>query len=428
MSRRELRRTGRRLIIVRPIGVLLMATLLAGACGSDPGSVESLWFEPSDGIERIVVDDAPVAGLATGLNDAGFDFLRSLRSDENLVLSPASIGHTLLMAQPAADGPTGERIAMALRLPEEPHRAWNAIDAAIAAGNGSAQGLDDQPTPLVRIADRIWPSETAQPDQSWIDLLAEHHGADVEAIDTGRPEASRDRVNAWISEQTVGLIPELLPQGFITPETELVLTDAVYFKAQWHQVFGKYGEVETTFTRLDGSSTPVTLMRDLEQPGRHGAGDGYVAGEVGYLGGDHSMLVIVPDEGRFAEIRDRLSSTFLDELDAAAATGPWELQMATWETASALDLLPWLTEIGAAPGSYPGIGPGVFLAGGVHAADIEVDEIGTVAAAATALGFDESGPPEPALAVITDRPFLYLIRHVGSGLVLFAGQVTDLPG
>lgn len=428
MSRREPRRTGLRLIIMRPIGVLLMATLVAGACGSDPPSAESLRFEPSEGIERIVVEDAPVAGLAAGLNDAGFAFLRSLGADDNLVLSPASIGHALLMAQPAADGPTGELISTALGLPDEPHRAWNAIDAAIAGGNGAAQGLDGQPTPLVRIADRIWPSQTAQPEQSWIDLLAEHHGADVEAIDTGRPEASRDRVNAWISEQTLGLIPELLPEGFITPQTQLVLTDAVYFKAQWQSVFGKYGEVDTTFTRLDGSTTPVTLMRDLEQAGRHGAGDGYVAGEVGYLGGDHSMLIVVPDEGRFTEIRDRMSSTFLHELDDAATTGPWELQMARWETASAVDLLPWLTEIGAAPGSYPGIGPGVFLAGGVHAADIEVDEIGTVAAAATALGFNESGPPEPQLNVVTDRPFLYLIRHVDSGLVLFAGQVTDLSG
>jgi serpin B len=48
-----------------------------------------------------------------------------------------------------------------------------------------------------------------------------------------------------------------------------------------------------------------------------------------------------------------------------------------------------------------------------------------VAAAATGLGFFESGPPEPELTVGADRPFFYLIRHGASGLVLFAGQVTD---
>ena len=61
----------------------------------------------------------------------------------------------------------------------------------------------------------------------------------------------------------------------------------------------------------------------------------------------------------------------------------------------------------------------------MHAADIAVDEFGTVAAAATGLGFLESGPPEPELTIAADRPFVYLIRHRASGLVLFAGQVTD---
>ena len=62
--------------------------------------------------------------------------------------------------------------------------------------------------------------------------------------------------------------------------------------------------------------------------------------------------------------------------------------------------------------------------GAVHAADISVDEAGTVAAAATALGFEESGPPEPELTVAADQPFIYVIRHEESGLVLFAGQLV----
>ena len=228
-----------------------------------------------------------------------------------------------------------------------------------------------------------------------------------------------------ISDQTNELIPELIAEGFINDGTQLVLTDAVYFKAQWRHIFGKYGEVSRPFDRLDGSSVDVTLLRDLEQPGRRGVGDGYVGAELRYLGGDYSMLLIVPDEGRFEEIRTELSSEFLATIDAAFSPGPYELLIPEWETTSALDLLPWLTDIGAAPGNYPGIGPGVFLSDGVHGADIAVDDIGTIAAAATALGFALSGPPEPELTVAADQPFFYVIRHVDTGLVLFVGQVTD---
>ena len=137
------------------------------------------------------------------------------------------------------------------------------------------------------------------------------------------------------------------------------------------------------------------------------------------------MLLIVPDEGRFEEIRERLSADLLAEVDAAFTTGPYELRMPEWETTTAIDLLGWLTDLDIAPGAYPGIGPGVFLDGAVHGADISVDEVGTEAAAATALGFEESGPPEPELVVAADQPFFYLVRHVDTGAVLFAGQVTD---
>lgn len=137
------------------------------------------------------------------------------------------------------------------------------------------------------------------------------------------------------------------------------------------------------------------------------------------------MLLIVPDDGRFDDVRRRLSTDLLAEIDATFTPGPYELRMPEWQTTTAIDFLGWLTDRDIAPGAYPGIGPGVFLDGAVHGADITVDEVGTEAAAATALGFEESGPPEPELVVAAERPFLYVVRHVDSGAVLFAGQVTD---
>ena len=99
------------------------------------------------------------------------------------------------------------------------------------------------------------------------------------------------------------------------------------------------------------------------------------------------MLVIVPDQRRFEEIRDRLDQRLLEEIDATFTTGPYELVIPKWKSTTQLDLLAWLTTIGAAPGAYPQITPDAFLDGAVHGADITVDEWGTVATAATALGF-----------------------------------------
>jgi serpin B len=383
----------------------------------------SVVLAPSSGIGRAEPDaGAPVADLSRGFNNAGFDLWRSQPVESNLVFSPTSIGHALLMARAAADDSTGAAIDLAFRLPDglAAHQGWNAIDQMIGAA------ADDEDEITIAIADRIWPRIDVEPDQGWIDLLVSEHGASTEALDfAGNPDGSREVINSWVSEQTEGLIPELLPQGFIEGRTVLVLTDAIYFKARWQIPFGKYGTVTDTFTRLDGSTTQVEFMRELELADRRGAGDGFVGAEIPYVGTGFSMLVLVPEEGRFAEVRDRLDQDLLDEVDATFTTGPYELLIPQWSDNTNIDLLAWLEGIGAAPGSYPSISPAAFLGAAVHAADIAVDEWGTVAAAATGLGFLESGPPEPELTVKADKPFLYLIRHRPSGVVMFAGQVTD---
>jgi serpin B len=435
--------------------ILLAAGLFASACGDggsvdgapepspepgtspttagdrpDPETTEGL--APSPGVERApVASDAPVGQLVDGINGAGFGLWTRQEGAANLVFSPLSIGHALLMARAAADEATGAAIDAAFGLPagapddQAAHEAWNALDAALVGAAGVAEALDGTPSPIVELADRIWPATTAEPDQEWIDLLARYHGADVRTIDVTEPEAGREEINAWVADRTNQLIPELLPRGFIEPDTVLVLTDAVYFKAQWRQVFGKYGPEDGPFTLLDGSTVDVSYLVERELPGPRGRGDAYVGAEVPYLGDGYSMLLIVPDEGRFAEVRDRLATGLLDEIDATFTPGPFELRMPEWETTTAIDLLAWLTDIGAAPGRYPGIGPEAFLDAAVHGADISVDELGTEAAAATGLGFAESGPPEPELVVAAERPFLYLVRHVDTGAVLFAGQVAD---
>lgn len=92
-------------------------------------------------------------------------------------------------------------------------------------------------------------------------------------------------------------------------------------------------------------------MRDLEQLAPRGIGDGWAAAELPYLGGDYSMLLIVPDD--FQQIRSQLSQQLLDDIGATIESGPYELLVPKWETESAIDLLPWLTDMGAAPGPIP---------------------------------------------------------------------------
>lgn len=210
----------------------------------------------------------------------------------------------------------------------------------------------------------------------------------------------------------------------------MVLVNALYFKAKWQLPFGKYETEDAPFTRLDGSTVDVKLMHELELTGPAVATQMYAATEVPYEDPALSMLVIVPEPGQYTNVEARLDADLVAEIDAAAKGAAVELWLPRFSSDATVDLREVMEQelhvenvFGVA--GWEGIAPGVTLESAVHAADIRVDEQGTVAAAATALGFEESGPPQPEVTVRADRPFLYLIRHRPTGAVLFVGRVVD---
>lgn len=421
---------------------VVAVSLLIAACGSGappvgapvdgPASPDPAASAPAadlaltSGVARTAPQpDAPVEDLTDGFADAGFDLLREQPPDVDAVLSPFSIGNALLMARGAADDETRAAIDATFGLPAgvSAHEAWNTLQQAVAA---DAEEVDEL---TVTSASSLWPDTSARPDQAWLDLLAAQHGTTVTPLPLqDDPDGSRQVINEWAADRTEGLIPEPLAPGFIHGDTVLVLMDAVYFKAPWAMPFGKEQPVAGTFTRADGSAVEVDLLHDSGVQGAHGQGDGFTGAEIPYEGGDFSMLVLVPDERRFEEVRDRLGPDLLAEVDGNLTAGSYELLLPPWEDHAKLDLGPWLRRNGIAPGAYPGIDPAAALDSGVHAADITVDEWGTVAAAVTSLSFGVSAPPEPEFTLRADRPFLYVIRHVPTGAVLFAGQVADPTG
>jgi serpin B len=155
----------------------------------------------------------------------------------------------------------------------------------------------------------------------------------------------------------------------------------------------------------------------------------YQAAELPYGQGELSMLVVVP-KGDFAGFERSLDAERLAEIDAAGRRGFVDFYLPKWSASSKLDLAATLPALGLTlpfgGGDFTGISPdNPVISSGVHAANIDVDEEGTVAAAATALAFTVSGPPKPEAVIRADRPFLYLIRDNETGAVLFLGRMVD---
>ena len=183
-----------------------------------------------------------------------------------------------------------------------------------------------------------------------------------------------------------------------------MLVNTIYLKANWQQIFGKYPTEAEPFTRPDGSTVEVDMMHNAQLDGRYLVGDGLAVAELPYVGGQLVMRVLVPDD--LAALEQRLDASEWDRIETALTSGVVDLSLPKWDFDTSIDLAGPLGELGVEipGGDYSGIAPGVFLGQAVHGANITVDEQGTEAAAGTALGFDESGPPPP------DAPFALTAR------------------
>ncbi|MFZ1709629.1 MAG: serpin family protein, partial [Anaerolineae bacterium] len=69
----------------------------------------------------------------------------------------------------------------------------------------------------------------------------------------------------------------------------------------------------------------------------------------------------------------------------------------------------------------------LFIGAVVHKAVVEVDEKGTVAAAASAVGMRATSiqVEEEPVRLTVDRPFLVVIHDRQTGTILFLGRVVD---
>lgn len=410
-----------------------VVVVLAG-CATAPGAPPGATASPSGSsppqaveVERPPADSPDVAALAAGLNAVGFDLFTHAASgsDQDVVLSPLSIGLAFGMADVGATDQTADALSDLFAYPADGQDRWSAF-------NTLEQTVTDVGAPVVRLANREFPDVSFGTVADYDETLARWFGAGIEPLRLrDDPDGSREHINQWVADRTEGLIEDLVPDGMINSNSVMLLVNALYLQADWATPFGKYPTEDAPFTRLDGSQVTVPLMHELELHGPAVATDTYAATEIPYEDGDLSMLVIVPADGNYEQVEQSLSSELIAQIDEAVSEANVELWLPRFESDSRMDLRDAFESglgvdgLFGSGGGWDGIAPGITLESGVHAADISVDEQGTVAAAATALGFQDSGPPEPDVTVRADRPFLYLIRHQPTGMVLFVGRVTD---
>jgi serpin B len=416
------------------LGVNLAACVPASPIPEPPQANEPVFIQASLTRE----DDPSVSGdalvqLAQSNQDFAFDLYQALQTEPgNLFYSPYSISIALAMTYAGARGETESQMAQTLRftLPqEELHPAFNALDQALRS-----QGeVNDDPDErfILNIANALWGQTGYDFLPAFLDTLARNYGAGMHLLDfSSAPEASRQTINEWVSDQTEKKIQDLLAQGAITPETRLVLTNAIYFNALWLFEFSESQTRAADFHLLEGDTVTVEMMHQMGLFA-YARGEGYQAVELPYRGSKMSMLVILPDEGFFESFERSLDGARIRQILAELSHTGMTLDMPRFEYESSLSLAEVLMVMGmpAAFGpdaDFSGIdgGRSLFISDVVHKAFVSVDEEGTEAAAATAVVMP-TGAPLSEIELTLDRPFIFTIMDRASGAILFVGRVLD---
>ena len=405
------------------IAPILALALVAAACGSStatepPGTAAVGPIVPV--VDRLEAErDAPADDWVAGVNAAGWDFHQHLEG--NAVSSPVSIGVAFSLASAGASPDTGVVLDQIFGFPEtDTHAAANAVDLSLSAAS-------NEPTTL-EVANRLFPDDQFSPLPAFLETAASHYGATIEPVDTADGAAAADIVNGWVSETTRGLIPEIVNEN-VVQDQELILVNTVYLKAEWAEQFLPELTTDDQFTTGDGSTVTSPFMRDRVPVMRRLVRlDNADAVGLPYKGDELAMWLIVPhDDDGLADVEASLDASSLSNFADTAEQGMVDLTMPKWEQAlPPTDLFEWLCPLGLCAGApFDNIAPGIFITAALHGAKVIVDEKGTEAAAATALAFDESGPPPADLTVIADHPFLWAIVHQDTGAILFLGRLID---
>ena len=382
------------------------------------------------------------------MNLLGADLYASLAKDntDNLVFSSASIMLALAMTRAGALGTTGTEMDRVLRAsltgPDSTalHHALNALSAALDSRTGEFT-VDEQTLPVeLAVANSLWGQDGLPWASAFLDLLATEYGAGMRVVDyLTQSELARETINRWVAQQTRDRIPELLAKGTITPDVVLALVNAIYLKAPWLERFPTEATRDAAFHNIDGSTVEVPMM-NLASEMQYAAAQGWQAVELAYVGGSLAMTIIVPDAEAFASVEGQLGSGLVDEVTRGFTSRPVSLSLPKFDVETKVELSQVMSALGMSTAFDPdradfsamvdAAAPNaeqqrLYIGQVIHQANIDVDEKGTTAAAAMAVVMRATAAPGEPVLMTFDRPFLFALRDVPTGAVLFLGRVGD---
>lgn len=358
---------------------------------------------------------------------------------ENQVISPYSISTALAMVYAGANDNTATEMQQVFGFGTNNstfHQTYNQVKSTIESNINGANNNQ------ISIVNKLWRdgSFTFLPD--FESTMTTDYNAPVEVTNFAQATAAKNLINNWVDQQTNQLIPELLPDGFITPQTRSVLVNAIYFKADWAEQFMTHLTSPKAF-KTTSSNVTTDMMSGLIATDnlKYTSDANAEILELEFEDEQSSMVFILPQDANLGinsfvqqHITNSNITQWLDDLDNynAPAMSNFSLLIPKWKFGTAKSIVDHLQNMGLNDIFSPSAADlslmtslGAFVENIQHEAVIETHEGGVEAAAATAVGVGLTSVPPVVHSMNFDRPFVFLIKDAETKSILFIGHVQD---
>lgn len=381
----------------------------------------------------LVAATGPKAGaseLWQAYNAFGFSLFTNLaqaNTGKNTFMSPTSVSLALAIAANGAAGTTRASMLKTLGSPGVSPVEFDASNKALMAELANP-GSDVQFT----IANALWLNSRFSLVPAFVTTSRDVFSATAQDVPFGDPSAAKT-INDWVDKTTNGRIPEIVDST--SPDDVLVITNAVAMKAKWLVPFQKDDTHEAPFETGTGGRVTVAMMSHDGAYAYSDAG-GWQVARLPYRGDRFAMYVLLPRKG--TALPDALRAfdrTAFDRLISGLKEREIVFAMPRYVATFKAELNEPLEHLGMSQAFDPAaadfsnlVAPPqrAYISVVVHRAFVRVDEEGTEAAAATAIGMRATAivmPPQTRM--IVDRPFLMAIRDDKTKQTLFLGAIYD---
>lgn len=344
----------------------------------------------------------------------------------NWTLSPFSIATALQMVYEGSAGQTMSQIGKTLHLPAGSDGTVPGIGSLLQVMNRAGKGF------TLNTANGAFAQEGYRFLPEYISRLNQYFGAEVTNVDFSDEPTALRIINGFVDQKTQGMIPEIIDST--SADLRMVLVNAIYLNADWASPFDSGATIDLPFNIENGEKKSVPTMNKAERID-YFKGPNFQSVTLPYVQqGDSkfAMVVMLPNEG--TSVGDMVSSLTVDQwLGTGSQPREVELFLPKFKIEWGEELNPVLRSLGMNDAFVPNVADlsrmdgtrDLFVSFVKHKAVVQVDEKGTEAAAATAVGIRATSIPMDQVMMKFDRPFAFSIVDQQTGLILFTGVVRQ---